>query len=43
VERQDQQAARLILNLKYDMEDEDEPREAWIQEHLRDAMETVRD
>ena len=43
MERQDQQAAQLILNIKYDVEGEDEPREAWLREQLRDVWETVRD
>ena len=43
VERQDQPAARLILNIKYDVDGEDEPREAWIKEQLQDIWETVKD
>ena len=35
-ERNDIAAATLLLNLRYDMEGEDEPRDAWIQEQLRD-------
>ncbi len=42
-ERHDPQAAQLILNIKYDMDGEDEPRAAWLQEQLRDLWETVRD
>lgn len=43
MERRDQAAARLILNIKYDTEGEDEPREAWLREQLQDVYETVKD
>ncbi len=42
VERHDLQAATLILNVRYDLEGESDPRQAWIQEQLRDLQETVR-
>lgn len=42
VERHDLQAATLILNVRYDVEGEGEPRQTWVQEQLRELQETVR-
>jgi hypothetical protein len=43
VERHNTQAATLILNVRYDLEDEDEPRAEWIQEQLKEMYERLRD
>ncbi len=43
VERHNTQAATLILNVKYDLEEEDEPRAEWLQEQLKEMYERLRD
>lgn len=43
MERHQRNAAALILNMKYDAEGEDEPRNQWLQEQLRELAESVRD
>jgi hypothetical protein len=43
VERYDTQAATLILNLRYDLEGEDEPRHEWIAEQLREMYQRLAD
>ena len=42
MERHNEPAARLLLGFQYQMEGETDPREAWIQEQLRDHAEQVR-
>ena len=43
VERHDTQAATLFLNLRYDHEQQDDPRQAWIQSELAEMMQRLHD
>jgi hypothetical protein len=42
MERHDHNACALLLGIQYEMEDESDPRQAWIAEQLRELGETVR-
>jgi hypothetical protein len=42
MERHDPQAATQVLLVQYDHEREDEPRDAWLHEKLRELAETIR-
>ena len=41
VERSLLQAAQVVLNIAYDLEEEDEPRDQWIREQMQSIAETI--
>jgi len=41
-ERGDVEGTKLALAIRYDLEDEDDPKDEWVREQLREIMETVR-